>query len=371
MSLSAANPMNPTAAPAPAAATVPPAPCSAASAEALAASVFDMNTKAVVSLKAGRLAEGMEGLRNTLVHARTLLLNYQEETQALQQARAQLQAQLQAQQEPQAQAPQGQAQEEEGTPAPSNQRQGADAMDLEDNAEMQQQQQQQNLPLLSLFSVPLFGNSNHHEDRPNNNCPFSSQDSDHEDKMPIVPGDADAAHCPLFDRAFVLANDNPSSDMAWMEETHCQNVTLGTLLYNLALAHHLLALQKGDANNSRGDYQVSMNLYQMALSLLDNSIQNQHQAQQQPLVGSSCQNLLVLLCAIFNNMANIHSRHFHVPETRRCLECLKEVVDTYTNDPEQRRYAQGYSAVEEDHFFFYLNIYVTAPLHDFAIAPAA
>lgn len=236
-------------------------------------SVFDMNTKAVVCLKEGRGMEGMEGLRETLIHTRTLLMQHQ-----------QLQQQV--------------------TTTSNN-------------------TMQCDVPPLSLFTVPL------------NFSPASNSDS---------------AHCPLFDRAFVVGGDNDDSD-ACLGNSHCQNVTLGVLLYNLALSHHLSALQKGAL--AAQEFQVAMNLYQMALSLVETSIREPTQ---------ECQNLVLLLCAIFNNMANIHARHFHVEETRNCLECLKEIV---SNDNACA------TTEQEDQFFFYLNLFVAAPVHDFAIAPAA
>jgi hypothetical protein len=236
-------------------------------------SVFDMNTKAVVSLKEGRIQEGTEGLRATLLHTRSLLVG------------------------------------QEDRPHTANGSAGAAPM----------------VPLLSLFTVPLF----------------------------TPPGDKDAAHCPLFDRAFVVGGDDTDS---WMGDTHCQNVTLSVLLYNLALSHHMSALHKGDI--AINEYQVAMNLYQMALNLVEHSIQDEDDGN----TSEECQNLIILLCAIFNNMANIHSRHFNIEETRNCLECVKEIV------------SQDYYVVnvqEEDQFFFYLNLFVTAPVSAFAIAPAA
>lgn len=244
--------------------------------------VFDMNTKAVVCLKEGRIQPGKEGLRETLVQTRTLLLAQQED--------------------------------------------GVDAAATSNSCPKEITEG----PLLSVFSVPL-----------------------------VTPtGDKDAAHCPLFARAFVVGGDDSDS---WRTDVHCQHVTLGVLLYNLALSHHLSGLHKGATAASQEEYLVALNLYQLALSLVETSIQSHENDKEQPLQ-EECQNLVVLLCAIFNNMANIHSRHFRVQETRNCLECLKEIVSNPYYGTEEE---------EEDHFFFYLNLFVTAPTQDFAIAPAA
>lgn len=239
-------------------------------------SVFDMNTKAVVNLKEGKIQQGTEGLRGTLLHTRSLLVQQEDRHRAA---------------------------------ATNNTANGAV------------------VPLLSLFTVPV-------------STPASDKDS---------------AHCPLFNRAFVVGGDDTDS---WMGDTHCQNVTLSVLLYNLAFSHHLSALHKGDT--AIKEYQVAINLYQMALNLVENSIQdNEDEDGSTP---EECQNLIILLCAIFNNMANIHSRHFNIEETRNCVECLKEIVS-------QEYYAV--SVHEDDYFFFYLNLFVTAPARDFLIAPAA
>ncbi|CAB9500046.1 expressed unknown protein [Seminavis robusta] len=277
------------------AATVPAATPVAGPAPPL--SVFDMNTRAIVCLKEGRVQECMAGLRDTLVHTRTRLMNHQQ---------------------PEAPA----------VPAPVEQQQPSTAAKAADAME----EDTPRLPLLSLFSVPLFTH-----------------------QQLLAPGDDLSAHCPLFDRAFVLGSDSVDpNDETWMTDAHCQNVTLGVMLYNLALSHHLTGIYKGVSTE---DFRVAINLYQMALSLVESSIRRGEDEE-----GEECQNLVILLCAIFNNMANIHSRHLHVEQTRNCLECLKEIVSSV---------GTVVPCVEEDHFFFYLSLFVTAPVHDFAIAPAA
>ena len=267
-----------------------------------ATSVFDMNTKAVVSIKAGRLQEGMEILRSTLFHTRTLLMSYNESRPAATVAAS----------------------------VCNSARPAGSAMKCDSDGDSEN-----TIPPLSLFTVPLFASAH-----------------------PLAPGDAETAHCPLFDRAIVIGSDNYlNADETWFADEHCENVTVGVLLYNLAFCHHLTAIQKGAA--SADDTRTAVRLYQMALSLFDSNTNGcAHQEEDQ------CQNLAVLLCALFSNMANIHSRYFHVEETRSCMECLKEVVDSCTN-------SFAGSCVEDDLLFFYLNVYVTAPVHAFAIAPAA
>jgi hypothetical protein len=266
-------------------------------------SIFDMNTKAVVSLNEGRLPDCMTLLRDTLIITRTSLLQHQQ-----QQAAAGGQVDV----------------------VQRNSRSRSSAMETEEDAPR--------LPLLSLFSIPLFTH-----------------------RQLLAPGDDLSAHCPLFDRAFVLGSDSADpSDASWMANGHCQNVTLGVLLYNLALCHHLTGIYKGA---SADDFRVAINLYQMSLSLVESSIprDNEEQGSQE-----ECQNLIILVCAIFNNLANIHSRFFHVTEARNCIECLREIISSVSSSADVIT-----PCVEEDHLFFYLNLFVTAPVHDFAIAPAA
>jgi hypothetical protein len=265
-------------------------------------SILDMNNKAVVSLKQGRLPECMALLRDTLISTRTSLLQHQQQQAA--------------------------AGQHDGV-AQRRGSSGSNAMETEDAPK---------LPLLSLFSIPLFTH-----------------------QQLIAPGDELSAHCPLFDRAIVLGSDSADhSAVSWMMDNHCKNVTLGVLLYNLALSHHLTGIYKG---TSTDDFRVAINLYQMSLSLVESSIQRDIEEQDNQ---EECQNLVILLCAIFNNLANIHSRFFHVTEARNCIECLREIVSSVSSSD-----GVVSPCVEEDHFFFYLNLFVVAPVHDFAIAPAA
>ena len=178
------------------------------------------------------------------------------------------------------------------------------------------------IPCLSLFSVPLF--------------------EEHSKRGTSPPGHAEGGLCPLFDRAIVIGSD--AIEVPLNAEQHSQSLTIGVLLYNTALCHHLMA-------SSSQDYQASLGFYRMALSLFQGQNQDEYQ------------NLAVLFCAIANNMASIYAVFYDEQETRNCLECLQEIIESCI---ESSRYL-----AEDDHLFFHLHLHLTAPTHIFGIAPAA
>lgn len=271
-------------------------------------SVYDMNTQAVVKLNAGRVDEAMRGFRDTLIHTRSLLQGLQGQSHQACSTSA-----------------------SSKRPTTSSSSQGSSTMDCYGNGS-----ETKTIPL-SIFSVPL---------------------SEVASKLPNSCDD-DSAQCPIFNKVFVLGNDDGTEDDWLIQDEHCQNVTLGVLLYNLALCHHLVGIARGHSDELR----IALSLYQMSLSLLDIG-SNHPKTRRENGSHEECQNVVLLLLAIFNNSANIHSRHFNREETRSCLACLKEIVEYYADH-------QALTSVEDDHFFFYLNLFVTAPVEDFAISPAA
>lgn len=184
------------------------------------------------------------------------------------------------------------------------------------------------VPLLSLFSVSVLPDS----------------------PMPIQ---VDIAHWPLFDRAIGIGSDTliQGYHQNLATKRQSQHVTLGVLLYNMALSYHLTA-------TATKEYSIALRFYQMALSLFPENASVIRQ--------EDCQNQAVLVCAIINNMASIHVRFFQVNEAERCIDCLREIIDD-CNGLGANPSFMG----EEDYLFFYLLLRVTAPDCVFAIAPAA
>jgi hypothetical protein len=235
--------------------SAPGAPSSSVSAVAEPSSrpltIFNMNTKAVLSLKHGKLEEAMMGLRDSLIHIRSILQRHQNQEQEQEEKQSSTKAS-------DACASRAVPSLVSFSPCPLPPNSNSSDSMVEDDAMMLVDDE----PLLSLFSISL-------------SCPCSNSN-----KLPAqTAADLEAsAHCPLFDRAFVLGNGNGTEEFWLAEDVHCQNVTLGVLLYNLGLSHQLMGLARGNSQ----EFHVALHLYQMALSLLESSLHRQQLGPDQP-----------------------------------------------------------------------------------------
>lgn len=77
----------------------------------------------------------------------------------------------------------------------------------------------------------------------------------------------------------------------------------------------------------------------------------------------SSDDFVLLFLALFYNMANIYAATCDIAGIDRCVLCMRSITCSKSY--------QRLVSKEEDHFFFFLNLFVTAPKKLFALAPAA
>jgi hypothetical protein len=146
--------------------------------------------------------------------------------------------------------------------------------------------------------------------------------------------DFDQAIVALYDRAFFIAND----------ENADKESLSSVLLYNMALVNHLSGIEKGDQTYLT----TAFKLYQMSLEI---AIQND-------IFPSDAD---VLIMALYNNMAHIHSHQFSIAEARSAMDEMNLVLeDEHTSS----------LINEDDYALFCLNVMVFEELK-LNSAPAA
>jgi hypothetical protein len=147
--------------------------------------------------------------------------------------------------------------------------------------------------------------------------------------------DFDQSIVALYDRAFFIASDENADE----ESLSC------VLLYNMALVNHLYGIEKGDQTSLI----TALKLYQMSLKIaLQNYIF--------PLDAD------VLIIALYNNMAHIHSHQFSIAETRSAMNEMSLFLES----------EHTASLINEDDYaLFYLNVMVFHGKFSLNSAPAA
>ena len=120
----------------------------------------------------------------------------------------------------------------------------------------------------------------------------------------------------LFNRAFVVE----ASDLRSLHEFE-QREILAVFLYNIALSHHIMALQAAAAaatSAKRADlenkyYEAAHSFYEIAVNTLD---QEQHEGTVR----------FLLLLALLNNMGHIFSKFYNHIGTRNCCGLIRDIL---------------------------------------------
>jgi hypothetical protein len=160
----------------------------------------------------------------------------------------------------------------------------------------------------SLRSVPVYANT-------------SSHISTKEDDAVVL----------LYNRAIIVFPDEQDKELL-----------TGVALYNMALANHCRAIQRGTSNLLT----VALKIYEMAADIIkDSEIQ------------SGTGDLLQL--ALFNNMAQIHSISFSTEEMFTCLGKTRAILAASTDE----------SLLYDDYSFFFMNTMLQ--IEELTLAPAA
>lgn len=126
----------------------------------------------------------------------------------------------------------------------------------------------------------------------------------------------------LFNRTFVVE----ASDLRNLNEFE-QREILAVFLYNIALSHHIMALQAAaatataDATSAKG-VDLENKYYEAALSFYDMAVYTLCQEQHE---GTVC---LLLFLALFNNIGHIFSNSHNHIGTRNCCDLIRDVLKT-------------------------------------------
>lgn len=150
----------------------------------------------------------------------------------------------------------------------------------------------------------------------------------------------------LCNRAFVFPDlSTAKGDTVSFACPHVQSQIQGTLLFNLALGFHNMAIWRGSSRL----LSAALRLYERSYSVVRDAWE-----------GSSLEDILLLLMAQFNNMGHIHSNTFDMERTRHCMAWLQSAIAW-----------KGSASMEgEAYFFFFKNIsYI--PMQEVTLAPAA
>jgi hypothetical protein len=141
-----------------------------------------------------------------------------------------------------------------------------------------------------------------------------------------------------------LSQDAPySRSLTIVDDVEDKELLTSVVLYNMALVNHCRAIELGTS----GLLSISLNLYKMAASVLERSID------------IDASNELVLM-AIYNNMAQIHSYQWSSQEVRECIDNVRMLLSTVS--------AKSFIDQEDLHFF---SANTMLHVEDMNLAPAA
>jgi hypothetical protein len=135
----------------------------------------------------------------------------------------------------------------------------------------------------------------------------------------------------LYSRAIIVFPDEQDKELL-----------TGVALYNMALANHCRAIERGTSNLLT----VALKIYEMAADIIkDSKIQ--------------CGTGDLLQLALFNNMAQIHCISFSTEEMFTCLGKTRAILAAATDE----------SLLDDDYNFFFMNTMLQ--IEELTLAPAA
>jgi hypothetical protein len=134
----------------------------------------------------------------------------------------------------------------------------------------------------------------------------------------------------LFDQVFVIE----STDEKVLSSEMNRNRTLVVVLYNMALAYHLMGTR--DANDQKKNLKRSIRYYKMAMEVLRRN--------------KDIDEKKLMFLAISNNMGNIYSHVFETTRAQSCLESMASVLESLSSDPSVD--------MGDAYTFFHLNVVI-------------
>jgi hypothetical protein len=141
----------------------------------------------------------------------------------------------------------------------------------------------------------------------------------------VVPSDCSAPSAvrSSFENNTFVIYDKPfrvlGSDNSIITSGRKHNQVSLTVIYNLALSFHLMAVKS--ATNQSKNLRTALNLYGMAFAVGQKSYESEIDR--------------FLSMAILNNMGSIYSHFFNVEEMQHCLENLRFCLDSSNEYDEQ------------------------------------
>lgn len=160
---------------------------------------------------------------------------------------------------------------------------------------------------------------------------------------------------PLFDRALVFQHGDDSCDNSE------DDISLAAvLLFNTGLCHHIQALQQGDATHL---LRKAFKMYSLASAMICTASTTTNRmmedGEEQLQMTMRDENTLIVM-ALLNNMAQIHSCCMELSYAFECLETMEDIFDSST----------GVNILSDDFVFFSMACTLLSE-ESFAACPAA
>lgn len=140
----------------------------------------------------------------------------------------------------------------------------------------------------------------------------------------------------VFNRALVVTGSAPANS----------HKTTGSILYNIALCHHIRGMKLGSSE----ELAKALQFYHMAFSVVSNACDERSLEDEDT----------ILILALLNNSGHIHASFFNQNETHHCHELLQRCFES----------SEGSSLMQDDSLFFYITSHIVK-LEGFVSAPAA
>ena len=168
--------------------------------------------------------------------------------------------------------------------------------------------------------------------------------------------DVSPEHFVLYDRAFAFTSDS------YQESDSGKELKVASvILYNLALAYHLLGLATGSKQDERAkNFQAAIRCYRCSLNMIRDSSSGTDSDIDH---GEAFSFLLSLAC--LNNLSHVFSRHDRLADAQVCRTMLDCLLDSMTTPAAQ----PSHPLAEEDFVFFYLGQFYRS--HGFVPSAAA
>jgi hypothetical protein len=167
---------------------------------------------------------------------------------------------------------------------------------------------------------------------------------------PLCPQSSSQPLSPIamYNRAFMLSQ----SDMEWMRlsQLDYQQWASSIIFYNLALVYHT----QGVTNRASSSQflKLSLRFYELAASLLEHIIRNS--------TSEDDFNILLLRCAIANNLGHVHACMHSTSRAKQAFEMLHSLFEGLRNRME---------LTEDEYSFFFMN--TVLQIDGLCVAPAA